>query len=89
MQKTLFGLLYHSCIWSLSGGLVLAQTRDEGIRPFKESDDLYIYAKSTQDMQLAVNKFKQALEIFEKEPHEKRIAGTANKLSMIYRRWGE
>jgi len=71
------------------GSPIYAQSRNEGIRLFKEGDDLYVHAKSTQDMKEAVSKFNQALGIFEKEPYEKGVAAAANNLSMIYRRWGQ
>jgi len=73
----------------LSPSTVMAQSKDEGIRFFKEADALREKAQTNTDLRQAVQNYEQALRIFERVGSKREIGVTANNLGLVYADWGQ
>ncbi|MFH1116524.1 MAG: tetratricopeptide repeat protein [Pseudomonadota bacterium] len=64
------------------------QSKAEGMRLFSQAQLLHSKARNNADLELAVQKYQQALTTFERVGFEKGIGLTAGSLSNIYGHWG-
>ena len=63
----------------------LAQSKEEGLRLFKQASKIHDAARPHEDLQQAVNKFEQALTIFENVGFRKGIGAVANNVGIVYK----
>jgi tetratricopeptide (TPR) repeat protein len=66
-----------------------AQSRDDAVRIFNEAKKLQETAKSNEDLKNAVEKYEQALKIYEKVGDKKGVAAVSNNLGIVYNDWGQ
>jgi tetratricopeptide (TPR) repeat protein len=66
-----------------------AQSEKEGIALYKEAEHLRTNAHSKPDLEKALEKYEQAMSIFEKGRSEKWKGSTLNNIGAIYRSWGQ
>jgi tetratricopeptide (TPR) repeat protein len=67
----------------------LAQSKEEGLRLFKQASKIHDAARTHEDLQQAVNKFEQALTIFENVGFRKGIGAVANNVGIVYKDRGQ
>jgi tetratricopeptide (TPR) repeat protein len=65
------------------------QSKQDAMRLYKEADKLGENPKSRDDLMKAVQKFEQAMRIFEKLGHDKEFQVCATNAGIIYAGWGE
>ncbi len=68
---------------------LMAQSKDQGIRLFEEAKALQEKARSNSDVQRAVQKYQQALAIFERAGFKQGIGVTANNLGVLFKDQGQ
>jgi len=73
----------------LSPSTVMAQSKAEGIHLFKAADALREKAQTNADLRQAVQKYEQALKIFERVGSKQEIGVTANNLGIVFDDWGQ
>ena len=68
---------------------VMGQSKQDGIDLYREGDSLREKAQSVTDLKMAVEKYEQALRIFEAVKFDEGIAVVANNVGVIYSDWGK
>ena len=68
---------------------VMGESKEEGINVFNEAKTLKEKAQSAEDLKKAIERFEQALRIFEAVKFDEGIGDTANILGVIYAKWGQ
>jgi len=66
-----------------------AQTKEEGQALYNEALGLQNLAQTSEDLKKAVEKYEQALAIFQQLEYLEGIAATANNLGIVYAAWGQ
>jgi len=90
MFKRLILIVAIACaVCALGTSLVWPQSKEDGIKLLNEATGLQKKAQSSEDMRRAVEKYEQALRIFEKERDKRNIGSTANNLGLVYKGWGQ
>jgi tetratricopeptide (TPR) repeat protein len=86
----------HASIFIIIAAVVLgatvhsfAQTAQDAVRLYKEGQELYNKAASRGDMEKALQKFEQALSIFQRVGQKKGEAACLNNIGLVYRSWGQ
>lgn len=74
--------------WIFFSSLLMAQSREEGINLFNEARSIQENARSREDLEKAVDKYEQAVRIFESVRFNQGIGVTSNSIGMIYSYWG-
>jgi len=68
---------------------VLAQTKEEGIAMYNEGLRLKNQAQTSEDMKKAVEKYEQALKVYQHVGYQGGIAKASNNLGIVYKSWGQ
>ncbi len=76
-------------IFCLAAPAVIAQSKNDGIRVFEEAMALHKKAQTSADLQQVVQKYQQALKIFERVGLKDGIGVASNNLGLIYAGWGQ
>ncbi|MGO9119055.1 MAG: CHAT domain-containing protein [Desulfomonilaceae bacterium] len=66
-----------------------AQSEKQGITIYNQAKELQNKARSRQDLEKAVEKYQEALRIFEKARFEKGKGVTLNNIGLVYDSWGQ
>jgi tetratricopeptide (TPR) repeat protein len=82
MTLVLFALIHHP----LTG---YAQSDQQGVALLKQANEFQERARSKEDMENALNKYKEALRIFEKTGRDIEIGATLNNIGVVYNMWGQ
>ena len=73
------------CAATLSWG----QTSQDALRVYKEGQELFNKASSRGDMEKALQKFEQALSIWQRVGEKKGEAACLNNIGLVYKSWGQ
>jgi len=76
-------------ISALCGAQVMGQTVEEGTKLYEEGVALYNTASSQEELIRAVEKWEQALRIFESMKFHRGISDAANSLGVIHAKLGQ
>ncbi len=68
---------------------IVAQSRDQGFRLNREGLAIKEKAKSYEDVQRAVDKYEEAIRIFQRIKFEEGIGWVLNNLGNVYKDWGQ
>jgi len=68
--------------------LVWAQSEKQGVALYNQAKDISTKAKSNQDLEKAIDKYQQALKIFENTGSTKLNGGTLHEIGFVYQRLG-
>lgn len=88
-RQFIFVLSVIILIISFGSPMILAQSKDDGMKLFREARALQDKARSNEDLKNAVEKYEQALKIFEKVKFDQGISAAANNMGMLYNDWGQ
>ncbi len=89
MRKIALSVVALLSVFALLPAAGLGQSKDDGIRLFKEALALDEKAQSHADMQRTMDKYQQALRIFERTGFKKGIGVVANNMAIIYDHLGK
>ncbi|MGO9117180.1 MAG: tetratricopeptide repeat protein, partial [Desulfomonilaceae bacterium] len=65
------------------------QSEKQGVAIFNQAKELENKARSRHDLEKAVEKYQEALQIFEKSKSERWKAPTLNNIGLVYYTWGQ
>ena len=89
MKSIVASLMVFLFIIALSVPAGHAQSEQQGITILKQANELQEKARSKEDMENALGKYKEALKIFEKVGWGREIGATLNNMGVVYNMWGQ
>ncbi len=89
MRKIALSVVVLLAVFALLPAVGLGQSKADGIRLFKDAVTLHKKARGHTDMQRAMEKYQQALRIFERTGFKEGLGVVANNMGIVYEAWGK